>query len=311
MGADTFKKCNREAEKSRKSNQRWLGQLNHYVSIAGAHAMRPQFSMGLLLLLMIGTSLLLLRSRPAQPGTVSITERGTPMKQTEIPETRFTSPGLWGDFHLLTIPGSKPTDVESRASATTSAELPREKEPPQLAEETPSDSMKEGKSIADIPAHELNTPSEDTSSAPSQSATFRTAMDDFRAHRFLEAQKGFGMVAQEGGTDAGTAALYGARSLQALSGCSMAATVFDNIANRFAGTKVAVQAIQEAADCYQQLGQKERSKQLLQAIEQAKFHGYESDQERPKLSDNEKQIFRVARMNECLICSRNQPHGLF
>lgn len=48
------------------------------VSLAGRYAMRPQAAMAVLLMMMVGSSLLLLRVRPAGPGAVRVTKEGAP-----------------------------------------------------------------------------------------------------------------------------------------------------------------------------------------------------------------------------------------
>jgi hypothetical protein len=51
-----------------------------WLSWAGSHAMRPQFAMAAVLVLILGSSLLLLRARPGASGAgpVAVTERGVP-----------------------------------------------------------------------------------------------------------------------------------------------------------------------------------------------------------------------------------------
>lgn len=51
-----------------------------WLSWAGSHAMRPQFAMAAVLMLILGSSLLLVRARPGAPGAgpVAVTERGVP-----------------------------------------------------------------------------------------------------------------------------------------------------------------------------------------------------------------------------------------
>jgi hypothetical protein len=53
-------------------------RMGRTVSVLAGYAMRPQLSMTALLLLMIGSSLILLRSHPAERELVQVTERGVP-----------------------------------------------------------------------------------------------------------------------------------------------------------------------------------------------------------------------------------------
>jgi len=55
------------------------------VSVMSGYAMRPQLTMCALLLLMIGSSLFLLRARPGDRELVHVTERGVPEGEVELP----------------------------------------------------------------------------------------------------------------------------------------------------------------------------------------------------------------------------------
>jgi hypothetical protein len=72
-----------QAEESAR-RARPLGQrLGAFVSIAASYAMRPQLGMAAVLLLMVGSSLLLLRVKPGAPSSVQVTERGVPESDKE------------------------------------------------------------------------------------------------------------------------------------------------------------------------------------------------------------------------------------
>lgn len=79
----------------------WLAR---WVSLAGGYAMRPQVAMAVLLMMMVGSSLLLLRARPAGPGAVKITQEGAPHSDEAAP----------------------PPPAAARAAAAPSAEAPTE-----------------------------------------------------------------------------------------------------------------------------------------------------------------------------------------
>jgi hypothetical protein len=92
----------------------WPRKIGRAVSWAGSWAMRPQLAMAALLLLMIGSSLLLLRGRPgASPmGVVRVTEQGVPERQR--PERAgHTAP----EMAAVPMPGESP-----RAAAAAPAE---------------------------------------------------------------------------------------------------------------------------------------------------------------------------------------------
>lgn len=58
-------------------------RVSRVVSVLASYAMRPQPTMAALLLLMIGASLFLVRTRPAERDLVQVTERGVPEVDTD------------------------------------------------------------------------------------------------------------------------------------------------------------------------------------------------------------------------------------
>jgi hypothetical protein len=58
-------------------------RLGTVISIAASYAMRPQLGMAAVLLLMVGSSLLLLRVKPGEPRSVQVTEHGVPESERE------------------------------------------------------------------------------------------------------------------------------------------------------------------------------------------------------------------------------------
>jgi hypothetical protein len=61
-------------------------RLGRAVSVLAGYAMRPQLGMSALLLLMIGSSLFLLRAHPNEHELVQVTERGVPEGEIEAPK---------------------------------------------------------------------------------------------------------------------------------------------------------------------------------------------------------------------------------
>ncbi|HSN97968.1 MAG TPA: zf-HC2 domain-containing protein, partial [Candidatus Nanopelagicales bacterium] len=70
----------------------WRRKALRALAWAGSHAMRPQLAMAALFVLVIGSSLLLLRARPGTQGVapVRVTERGVPAP--EQPEVALAEP---------------------------------------------------------------------------------------------------------------------------------------------------------------------------------------------------------------------------
>src|SRR5258707_8564843 len=73
-------------------------RLGRAISWAGSYAMRPQMAMAALLVLMLGSSIIFLRSKPDRSGAlsrISVTERGVPELAPE--ERRADSKGRLAD----------------------------------------------------------------------------------------------------------------------------------------------------------------------------------------------------------------------
>jgi hypothetical protein len=72
-----------EAERRLNAELPLTKKLGRGVSILAVYAMRPQLAMAALLLLMIGSSLFFLRSRPSSRSDVLVTEQGAPESEAE------------------------------------------------------------------------------------------------------------------------------------------------------------------------------------------------------------------------------------
>jgi hypothetical protein len=102
------------ARRARPLRQRFGGM----VSIAASYAMRPQLGMAAVLLLMVGSSLLLLRVKPGAPSSVQVTERGVPESEkdsvTVVPVPRAAPPPA---AEPLPAPAPEQPRVAARARA--------------------------------------------------------------------------------------------------------------------------------------------------------------------------------------------------
>jgi TolA-binding protein len=247
-------------QRQRQEQASWWGRLDRTISLLGSFAMRPQTAMGALLVLMTGLSLVLLRAKPAERGTVRITEHGIPAppspvsaapekKAIEMPsrkeEERARAPGAEA------APAGAPrdnTDPHAATQAPAAAPLP-----------TPSAEVAAATTAAAEPAGKSDRPAPE----PGQEATFTAAMEHYKARRYSDAMRAFDIVANGGGGNSGVAALYAARSARYSSGCNAALPRFDAIANRQVGSSAASEATWEAALCYREMGQGERARQLF------------------------------------------------
>lgn len=232
--------------------------LDRFISVAGALAMRPQVAMAALLVLMCGSSLLLLRARPAGPGSVVVTERGAPGAEVAVaaapsPADRRGTPETFGDKGAAEKwKGDGRSDPPASAAAAPIAGALGSVAA--TASAAPGAAPAEAQGTSAIP--------ESVASDP----TFAAAMDDYRAKRFENALRTFDVVESGGGEAAATAALYAARSLRFGKGCSAALVRYETIPTKYPATPAAQEAMWDAAVCHRELGRADQARQLYQAL---------------------------------------------
>ncbi len=231
--------------------------LDRFISVAGALAMRPQVAMGALLVLMCGSSLLLLRARPAGPGSVVVTERGAPGAEVAVaaapsPADRRGTPETFGD---------KAAAEKWKGDGRV--------DPPTAAMPAPAATIGSAAAVASAAPGAAPAEAQAASSIPESVAsdpTFAAAMDDYRAKRFDNALRTFDVVESGGGEAAATAALYAARSLRFGKGCSAALVRYETIPTKYPSTPAAQEAMWDAAVCHRELGRADQARQLYQAL---------------------------------------------
>ena len=259
-------------------------RVAHVVSLAGTWAMRPQTAMAALFLVMIGTSVLLLRGKPsrAPSAEVTVTEQGSPapasptstsaLNETAVPAasaavvTRSVeakpanAPSMTGDLPLEDLRGAghakgapaKEKDDDglsgmANASAPAGAPNMLPPAPPAVAG---------GGALAGpqgfgqaAPAAQPATGG-DGRDKKAQLGPFDTALQSYRAGRFDDATRSFDALA---GADA-NAELWAARSVRESKGCRNALARFDKVARRAAGSPPGWDALLEGALCYRAIG---------------------------------------------------------
>jgi hypothetical protein len=95
---------------------------------------------------------------------------------------------------------------------------------------------------------------------------FQAAEQAYREQRFKEARQQFEGVVARGGTNAAKAALYAAQSVKGSDECGAAAPLFDQVSQRYPGTRAGYDATWEAAACYEALGDHEKARRSYQAL---------------------------------------------
>jgi predicted anti-sigma-YlaC factor YlaD len=255
------------------------------VSLAGSWAMRPQTAMAALFLVMIGTSVLLLRGKSSRaPATadVTVTEQGAPAPvasaaatSTALDQaTTITAASAAPAAHAVE---TKPPQPSSPADPAEDMRLARGKGA--FAKEKDDDGLSGGIANAAAPAGAPNMLPPATQAAPvagfgqagggaqqvdkkAQLSPFDTALQSYRGGRFDEAAHAFDGLA---GADP-SAELWAARSVRESKGCRNAVARFDKVAQRAGGTAPGWDALLEGSLCYRAIGDFGNARVRLNAL---------------------------------------------
>jgi len=103
---------------------------------------------------------------------------------------------------------------------------------------------------------------------------YEQAMAAYRVGRFAEAERGFDSIAAMGGPNAPSAALYSAQARRGAAGCAVAVPRFEQVASLFPASTVGYEATWQAAECYRELGQRDRAERGYREL--AQTPGYEA-----------------------------------
>jgi TolA-binding protein len=214
-------------------------RVGRLVSMLAGYAMRPQLIMGALLLLMLGSSLMFVRTRPSLHSPVQVTERGSPESDVDVvlpltpPPPTEPSPGAPAPE---AAPSGNTLALSSAAAPDAVPALPA----------LPGTAAPPG-----APA-----PSVAAAPAPVSEPTpfFEQAMEMYRARRYAEARRGFEREVQSGGAQAAEAALYAALSTRNISGCAAALSPLARVRGKFPKAPAAREAQWRMGRCHEQLG---------------------------------------------------------
>lgn len=193
----------------------WHTKALRSLAWAGSWAMRPQLAMAALLMLVIGSSVLLMRARP---GSVAV----TPSKED----------------------GASVAAGPEEAAPAAEPEAD-EAEPEQIAD---ADQAGEEDELPQATA------SAEASAEPEAVASYDEAQALYKQSKYGEAQIAFNQIAATGGANASAAAVWEARAVRAQSGCNAAVSYYHKVRADHGGTAAAADATFELADCLRQLG---------------------------------------------------------
>jgi hypothetical protein len=261
-------------------------RFGRWISWAGSYAMRPQLAMAALLMLMIGSSLLLIRGRPGSShvGIVRVTEQGEPEREgADSPVARERA--HLADEAVPLPPRHHPElragadrAVERRAPAKAEHEATRDGVQGESGgNHARRDQSPPARSGAVVPPtgdpnalqNSRNTQQRDAGNEPSALAApdaYAEAMALFTARDFASAYRAFDAIAARGGPNAASAALHAAKAVRASSGCMTALPRFESIMSRFRRTGAAIEARWEAASCSRILGDLTRARIIYREL---------------------------------------------
>ena len=216
----------------------WYRKVVRSLSWAGSYAMRPQFAMAALLVIVLGSSVLLLR---AKPDSVAVTpaQDGQPESTPAGPQPALTN------LALQPVPEEPIANLDKQAPSRKPAASGA-----QLLAENAADAPKDRPKLAEAELEDI----------------YERGLRNYTSGSFVEAERDVATVNSQGGGNAPNAALYEARSVRAHSGCKSAVTYYDNVRNRFGATAASADATWEQADCHQMLGQSAAAIKLWTAL---------------------------------------------
>ena len=235
-----------EAERQMRGHLPLRQRAGRAVSVLAGYAMRPQLAMAATLLLLIGVGLIFFRGKPSDRDTVSVTERG--VAETD-PET------------VTVLPKGAARDIGADAHGALASAAPERKEAaaPAAAAPRPAYAQNAAPAVAATSGS-----ASDDGSGPD--AIYQAALAAYRAGRYKEARQQFEGVVARGGSQAPDAALYAAQATKNGEGCGTAAPLFDQVSQRYPGTRAGYEATWEAAGCYEVVGDLEKARRSYQAL---------------------------------------------
>jgi hypothetical protein len=251
------------------------------VSLAGSWAMRPQTAMAAVFLVMIGTSVLLLRgksSRAPASSDVIVTEQGSPAPEpvasatTAMPMAPAASYAFAAPAGSVALARSEPARDEAapRAPVAHAAPTPI---PTAASPKDDSDGIADNASGFAGPSPTAAAQSalggaggadmsRSATAAKKSTSVFDAAVQSFQSGRYAEAQRAFDALAPSDPN----AELWAARSVREGQGCRAALVRFDKVARRAASGPVGWDALLEGALCYRAIGDFNNTRTRLTAL---------------------------------------------
>ena len=263
-------------------------KLGRGVSILAVYAMRPQLAMAALLLLMIGSSLFFLRSRPGARDSVLVTERGVPETEAE---------------HVAIVPAPERREVAAAPAAAMASAMPKVASNKGDAvaqrelglDKAPGDGAQPAEASKDSEAKGAANEAEPLAGSEPALDSMEAATAAFQGGRYVEAQRRFEEIAARGGSEAPAAALQAVEALRRQRGCPAAAPRYDEVHSHYRDTPSGSEAAWQAGDCYRALGELSHARQSLEALLEVPEYRSRATAALQELTAREEQVASAAR----------------
>jgi hypothetical protein len=243
----------------RATDRAWMApapqpRLAQIISLAGSWAMRPQTAMAAVFLVMIGTSVLLLRGKSARApasDAVTVTEQGTPAPAASAP---LMVPQVEPLARRSVAASAPAPTTESKAAATALGGLAKEN----AAGGAPAGAAARALGLETSPLADKPLAEE-----PADDQLFDAALRSYRAGRFSEAARAFDALQP---TEPNAPDLWAARAVRDGKGCRAAVGRFDKTAQRYKQAPPGWDALLEGALCYRAIGDFGTARARLNAL---------------------------------------------
>jgi hypothetical protein len=215
-------------------------RLSRKLTIVAGYAMRHELAMAALALLMIGSSLLLLRPRPgSHASSAPSVPDGAPLPEPEE----------------VVIPVDEKQGDDGDEPEAPAAEEAAQMAPIASAAQTAKARLETAPSVS-APSSEEEL---DLARARAEDRSYASAMNAFRGSDYSNAQQQFDAIVESGGRNAGAAELYAALSAEQALGCSGAVPRFDSVAAKYPAGDLGHMATWHSAVCRTELGHDRRA----------------------------------------------------
>ncbi|HEX2731805.1 MAG TPA: hypothetical protein VHM70_09375 [Polyangiaceae bacterium] len=213
-------------------------RMSRNLTIVAGQAMRHELAMAALALLMIGSSLLLLRPRPGPHASSAVAQQeGVPLPEPEE----------------VVVPVQEPPEEPVEVAEEAPAEQP--------APAASSPAKKKAEPAAAVASNTGPSSEEelDLARARAEDRAYAAAMNSFRGADYAGAEQQFDAIVQSGGHNAAASELYAAIAAEQAQGCAAAVPRFDSVSAKYPSSDLGHQATWHSAVCRTQLGHDRRA----------------------------------------------------